>query len=47
MSDNAHLLPSRELGCIKVNTVYKIFQSVGANLWRYDIGAHAQKDISD
>lgn len=47
MSDNVYLFPSRELGCIKVNTVYKIFQSVGANLWCSDIGDHTQKDISD
>ena len=47
MSDDDHLFPSRDLSYIKVNIVYKIFQSVGANLWRYDIGTHTQKDISD
>ena len=47
MSDDVYLLTSRELGYIKVNTVYEIFQSVGANLWRSDIGTHTQKDTSD
>ena len=47
MSDDVYLLHSRKLGYIKVNTVYKMFQSVGANLWRSDIGTHTQKDISD
>ena len=47
MLDYAYLFPSREIGYIKVNTVYKIFQSAGDNLWCSDTGVHTQKDISD
>ena len=47
MSDDVYLFTSGDLGYIKVNIVYKIFQSVGANLWRSDVDTHTQKDISD
>ena len=46
MSDDVYLLTSRELGYIKVNIVYKIFQSAGDNLWCSDIGSLTLKKIN-
>ena len=40
MSGDVYFFPIRELGHIKANTVYKIFQTVGYKLERSDIGAH-------
>ena len=40
MSGDVYFFPIIELGRIKANTVYKIFQTVGYKLERSDIGAH-------
>ena len=46
MSGDVYLFPSRELGHIKANTVYKIFQSVGYKLERSDIDNHTRKTLN-
>lgn len=40
MSGDVYFFPIRELGHIKVDTVYKIFYPVGCKLGRSDIGTH-------